>query len=85
MATLMNYIGIETETPSMKKMHEEGVLAVMKEGLTEAILKRIFGVEMPDDRLSAKAVRYGEEVHLSDDINEAVGSTANKHEKEKSW
>jgi hypothetical protein len=84
-ATLMNYLGVETETPSMKKMRKAGMWAVMKEGLTETVLIKILGVELPDDRLSAKAVRFGEEVHLSDDVKEAMGSETDKREKDESW
>lgn len=83
--TVMNYFGVETETPSLKKMRVAGMWTVMKEGLSEGIITRILGIELPDDRLSAKAVRYGEEVHLADDMKEAMGSDAVKNEKEDSW
>lgn len=68
----MNYFRVETETASMKKMREEGMLSVMKDGLLEGIFSRILGTKIPDERLSAKAVRYGEEVSLSDDLKEVT-------------
>ena len=83
--TVMNYFGVETETPSLKKMREAGMWAVMKEGLSEGIITRILGIELPDDRLSAKAVRFGAEVHLSDDVKEAVGGETDKQDKDESW
>jgi hypothetical protein len=83
--TVMNYLRVETETPSVRKMREAGRWAVMKEGLTEGIVTRFLGIELPDDRLSAKAVRHGEEVHLSDDVKEAVGGDSDKQGKEESW
>jgi hypothetical protein len=70
--TIMNYFHVETETASMKQMREEGMLSVMKQGLFEGIFARILGTTIPDERLSAKAVRYGEEVSLSDDLKEAT-------------
>lgn len=70
--TIMNYFRVETETASMKKMREEGMLSVMKQGLSEGIFARILGTKLPDERLSAKAVRYGEEVSLSDDVKDAT-------------
>lgn len=70
--TIMNYFRVETETASMKKMREEGMLSVMKDGLLEGIFSRILGTKIPDERLSAKAVRYGEEVSLSDDLKEVT-------------
>ena len=69
---MMNYFRVETETASMKKMREEGVLSVMKDGLFERIFARILGTKIPDERLGAKAVRYGEEVDLSDDLKDVT-------------
>lgn len=83
--TVMNYLRVETETPSLKKMREAGLWAVMKEGFTEGIVTRVLGIELPDDRLSAKAVRHGEEVHLADDMKEAIDRKAEKDGKEDSW
>jgi len=80
--TVMNYLGVETETPSLKKIRDSGVWAVMKEGLTEGIVTRILGIELPDDRLSAKAVRHGEEVQIADDLKEAKGGKAENNEKD---
>lgn len=83
--TVMNYLRIETETPSLKKMREAGWWTLMKERLTEGIVTQILGGELPDERLSAKAVRHGEEVHLVDDVKVATNSDAEKSEKDNSW
>lgn len=74
--TVMNYFSVETETPSLKKMRDKGALSVIKQGVTEGVVTRVFGIELADDSLSAKAMRCGEAVCLSDDIKEAVGSGA---------
>jgi len=76
--TVLNYFGVLTEIRSSKKMREVGMWAVMKEGLTAGIITKILGIELPDERLNAKAVRYGEEVHLSDDVKKAVGINTDK-------
>ena len=80
--TVMSYFGVETETHDMKKMRKTGgVWAVMKEALAEGVAARTFGIELPDSLLSAKAVRYGNEVHLSDDVKKAVGGDTDKQGK----
>lgn len=76
--TVMNYFRVETETHSLKKIREAGMWAAVKDGMTERIVTRILGIELPDERLSAKAVRHGQEVHLADDVKETIGSDTKK-------
>lgn len=76
-ATIMNYFEVQTETPSMKKMQEQGFWSIIRDGIQELWWSKIIGFMQPhDDRLEAKAVRQGDEVRFSDDIKKAVGTEA---------
>ena len=46
--------------------------ATIKERFYEGIAHGIFGMEQTDERLNAKAVRDGEEVHLENDIKKVM-------------
>ena len=70
--TLLSYLGIQTEVPSQQKIREKGMWATIKERFYEGIAHGIFGMEQTDERLNAKAVRDGEEVHLENDIKKVM-------------
>jgi hypothetical protein len=65
---MMNYLRIHPKVSAQSALEDKGAWKTMIDALKMHLVFEIVGMEPPDDRLNAKAMRDSKEVHFTDDI-----------------